>query len=371
MAAVWLDRATVHHPDAARPALDRLELRVADGEFLVLVGPTGCGKSTTLRLVAGLETPTDGAVWIGERDVTRLPPRERDVAMVFQDYVLYPHRTVADNIGFPLELAGVPRPDITTRVREIARLLRLDDCLDRKPATLSGGEQQRVALGRAIARHPRVFLMDEPLSNLDGRNRAEARADVSALQRRLGVTTVYVTHDQAEARRLGDRVAVLKDGRLQQVGPPEELYDRPGNLFVAGFIGSPPMNLLDVQLTDRGASIGGRQIFLPRPVVASLVEEGARTATVGFRPESAELTGADDGLPVEVVVVEDLGADTFAHGRLDVDLRSAGPEDLITVRVDGRMPPARGDRIGLRVPTDRLHVFSTRSGLRIPPHPPS
>jgi multiple sugar transport system ATP-binding protein len=370
MAAIWFDRATMQYPGAARPALDRLELRVADGEFLVLLGPSGSGKSTALRLVAGLETPTDGAIWIGDREVTRVPTRERDVAMVFQSYVLYPHLTVAQNIGFPLELAGVPRPDIARRVREIARLLRLDDCLDRRPATLSGGEQQRAALGRAIARHPLAFLMDEPLSNLDAGSRVEARADLSALQRRLGVTTVYVTHDQAEARRMADRVAVLRDGRLQQIGPPDELYARPDNVFVAGFLGSPPMNLLDVVLTDRGATVGGRRLTLPRAAVAALVEEGARTATVGFRPESAELTGRGEGLPVEIVLVEDLGADTFIHGRLDAGRRPDGPDDLIAVRVDARTPPARGDRVDVRVPADRLHVFSTRSGRRVPTDPP-
>jgi multiple sugar transport system ATP-binding protein len=370
MAGIRLDGVTCRYPGAAAPAVDALDLRIADGEFFVLLGPSGCGKTTILRLVAGLETVTAGTIRIGDRDVTRLPTRERDVAMVFQEYVLYPHLSVAENIGFPLELAGAHPTDIAPRVQEVARLLRLEGLLDRRPGTLSGGERQRVALGRAIARRPRVFLMDEPLSNLDGRSRTEVRADIAALQRRLGVTTVYVTHDQGEARRMGDRIAVLREGRLQQVGTPDELYDRPADLFVAGFLGSPAMNLLDVALTERGASVGGRYLPLPSRVLAALAEEGATTATIGFRPEAAELTDPAEGLLVEVVVVEEIGAETFAYGAPDAEWRLLAPDQLLAVRVDARTPPGRGDRVGVRIPGDRLHVFSPRSGRRIPADDP-
>ena len=244
MASVTFDKATRVYPGADKPSVDKLDLHIEDGEFLVLVGPSGCGKSTSLRMLAGLEDVNEGRILIGDRDVTNLPPKDRDIAMVFQNYALYPHMTVADNMGFALKIAGEPKDKIRTRVEEAAKILDLTEYLDRKPKALSGGQRQRVAMGRAIVREPQVFLMDEPLSNLDAKLRVQTRTQIASLQRRLGVTTVYVTHDQVEAMTMGDRVAVLKDGLLQQVDTPRELYDRPDNVFVAGFIGSPAMNLL-------------------------------------------------------------------------------------------------------------------------------
>src|SRR4051794_6227461 len=252
MASVTYDSATRVYPGADRPAVDALDLEIADGEFLVLVGPSGCGKSTSLRMLAGLEDVDGGAIRIGGRDVTDVAAKDRDIAMVFQNYALYPHMTVADNMGFALKMAKVPKSEIATRVREAAKLLDLEPYLDRKPKALSGGQRQRVAMGRAIVRQPQVFLMDEPLSNLDAKLRVQTRTQIASLTRRLGVTTVYVTHDQVEAMTMGDRVAVLKDGLLMQVDPPRNLYDRPKNFFVAGFIGPPAMNLLELPVVDGG-----------------------------------------------------------------------------------------------------------------------
>src|SRR3954453_14974304 len=282
MATVTFDNATRRYPGMAGPAVDGLTLDIADGEFLVMVGPTGCGKSTALRMLAGLEDMDAGRVLIDGRDVTAVPANDRDVAMVFQNYALYPHMTVADNMGFALKISGVPEDELAQRVREAARLLELEEFLDRKPKALSGGQRQRVAMGRAIVRHPRVFLMDEPLSNLDAALRAQTRAQIASLTRRLGVTTVYVTHDQVEAMTLGDRVAVLRDGVLQQVAPPRELYDRPANLFVAGFIGSPPMNLLELPVDDGAVQLGG--VALPLPAAAA----APASVVLGVRPEDFE-----------------------------------------------------------------------------------
>lgn len=242
MATVTYDQATRIYPGSDKPAVDKLDIAIEDGEFLVLVGPSGCGKSTSLRMLAGLEDVDGGAIRIGDRDVTHLPPKDRDIAMVFQNYALYPHMTVADNMGFALKIAGVPKAEIRQKVEDAAKILDLTEYLGRKPKALSGGQRQRVAMGRAIVREPQVFLMDEPLSNLDAKLRVQTRTQIAGLQRRLGITTVYVTHDQVEAMTMGDRVAVLKDGLLQQVDSPRNMYDRPANLFVAGFIGSPAMN---------------------------------------------------------------------------------------------------------------------------------
>src|SRR3954469_7140602 len=250
MASITYDKATRRYPGSERPAVDALDLEIADGEFLVLVGPSGCGKSTSLRMLAGLEDVDEGSVWIGDRDVTQLPPRSRDIAMVFQNYALYPHMTVGQNMGFALKIAGKPKAEIKQKVAEAAKLLDLEDYLDRKPKALSGGQRQRVAMGRAIVGEPQVFLRDEPLSNLDAKLRVSTRTQIAALQRRLGTTTVYVTHDQVEAMTMGDRVAVLRFGKLQQFASPNELYDRPANAFVAGFIGSPGMNIAEFQLED-------------------------------------------------------------------------------------------------------------------------
>src|ERR687884_24304 len=252
MATVTFDKATRLYPGSTKPAVDALDLDIGDGEFLVLVGPSGCGKSTSLRMLAGLEDVNAGRIMIGDRDVTQLPPKDRDIAMVFQSYALYPHMSVADNMGFALKIAGVNKQEIRQRVEEAAKILDLTPYLERKPKALSGGQRQRVAMGRAIVREPSVFLMDEPLSNLDAKLRVETRANIAALQARLGTTTLYVTHDQVEAMTMGHRVAILRDGKLQQVDTPRNLYDSPVNAFVAGFIGSPAMNLRRVHLVPGG-----------------------------------------------------------------------------------------------------------------------
>ncbi|MBW0118879.1 ABC transporter ATP-binding protein [Pseudonocardia abyssalis] len=368
MASITFDAASRTYPGAPHPAVDALDLDIADGEFLVLVGPSGCGKSTSLRMLAGLEEVTGGRIFIGDKDVTHLPPKDRDIAMVFQNYALYPHMTVADNMGFALKIAGMGKEEIRKRVEEAADVLDLRAFLDRKPKALSGGQRQRVAMGRAIVRSPQVFLMDEPLSNLDAKLRVQTRTQIAALQRRLATTTVYVTHDQVEAMTMGDRVAVLKDGLLQQVDTPRNLYDRPDNVFVAGFIGSPAMNLADVPISEEGAEIGGHTLPLQRSVRSALSAEGARTATLGFRPESISVVGDGEGFPFEVVVVEELGSDAFAYGSLKVDDGSAaGDAELLTVRVDARTPPRKGEIIHLAIRPGEEHVFSPGTGSRIAP----
>jgi multiple sugar transport system ATP-binding protein len=274
--------------------------------------------------------------------------------------------SVAENMGFALKLAGVSKEERMRKVREAAKLLNLDQYLERKPKALSGGQRQRVAMGRAIVRSPQAFLMDEPLSNLDAKLRVQTRTEIAALQRRLGTTTVYVTHDQVEAMTMGDRVAVLKDGYLQQVDTPRNLYDKPDNVFVAGFIGSPAMNLVDVDLDQEGAVLGGRSHALPQAVMSALGKENARTATIGFRPEATRVVGEGDGFPFEVVVVEELGSDAYAYGTLHTN-REAGEvvEKLITIRVDARKPPMKGETIYLQIAADDAHVFSTESGKRV------
>src|SRR5436190_4222077 len=287
MAEVRYQQATRIYPGTEVPALNGFDLEIADGEFMVLVGPSGSGKTTALRMLAGLEEVDAGAIYIGERDVTDIPPKERDVAMVFQNYALYPYLTVAANIAFPLKIARVKKEERERRVTEVAELLGLSEYLERKPGQLSGGQRQRVAMGRAIIREPSVFLMDEPLSNLDAKLRVQMRADIAALQARLGVTTVYVTHDQSEAMTLGHRVAVLRDGRLQQCAAPRALYEQPANTFVAGFIGSPSMNLISVPLGSNGSvSIGGATIELPDAVRSAASAAGWQELVVGVRPES-------------------------------------------------------------------------------------
>jgi len=353
MATVTYDRATCAYPGAERLAVDALELEVADGEFLVLVGPSGCGKSTSLRMLAGLEDVSDGRVLIGGRDVTDLAPKDRDIAMVFQNYALYPHMTVGENMGFALKIAGVAKPEIATRVREAAKVLDLEPYLDRKPKALSGGQRQRVAMGRAIVRSPQVFLMDEPLSNLDAKLRVQTRTQIASLQRRLAVTTVYVTHDQVEAMTMGDRVAVLKDGHLMQVGSPRELYDRPANAFVAGFIGSPAMNLFTLPVADGGVRFGDTVVPVERTVLG---QAQATEVVLGVRPEDLAVVDAGTpGLEVVVDVVEELGADAYVYGRTP----QGGEDRLVTVRVDGRRPPRGGDTLRVAPQTGRLHLFST------------
>src|SRR6201995_4277072 len=279
MASVTFEQATRQFPGTDRPALDRLDLSVGDGEFVVLVGPSGCGKTTSLRMIAGLESVDSGRIIIGDRDVTDDDPKDRDVAMVFQNYALYPHMTVAQNMGFALKIARITKAEIRERVLDAARLLDLEPYLDRKPKDLSGGQRQRVAMGRAIVRRPQVFLMDEPLSNLDAKLRVQTRNQIAGLQRRLGITTVYVTHDQVEAMTMGDRVAVLRDGVLQQCATPRELYRNPVNAFVAEFIGSPAMNLLTVPIVDGAARVGDWPVPLPREISSTTAE-----LVIGIRP---------------------------------------------------------------------------------------
>ena len=318
MATVTFDHATRVYPGTERPAVDALNLEVADGEFLVLVGPSGCGKSTSLRMLAGLEDVNSGRILIGDRDVTDVQPKDRDIAMVFQNYALYPHMSVADNMGFALKIAGTPKAKIREKVEEAAKILDLSEYLDRKPKALSGGQRQRVAMGRAIVRDPQVFLMDEPLSNLDAKLRVQTRTQIASLQRRLGVTTVYVTHDQTEALTMGDRICVLKLGVLQQVGTPREMYDTPANVFVAGFIGSPAMNLGTFSVKDGNATLGDAQIPLTRTTQEAITEADKGEITLGFRPEALDVVseGTDGSFAIDVNLVEELGSDAFVYGEL-------------------------------------------------------
>ena len=373
MASVTFDKATRLYPGGTRPAVDKLDLEIADGEFLVLVGPSGCGKSTSLRMLAGLEEVNDGRILIGDRDVTDVPPKDRDIAMVFQNYALYPHMSVADNMGFALKIAGKPKAEIRSRVEEAAKILDLTEYLDRKPKALSGGQRQRVAMGRAIVRNPQVFLMDEPLSNLDAKLRVQTRTQIASLTRRLGVTTVYVTHDQVEALTMGDRIAVLKDGVLQQVDTPRALYDTPKNVFVAGFIGSPAMNIGTFSVANGVAKIGQAQIPLTRDAVAGLTAADNGKVTLGFRPEALDIVSESDpsAIEIEVNIVEELGSDAYVYGTLKgdlagADLASAGAGDHeVIVRINPRTAPAKGERIHVSIRAGQEHVFSPTSGLRL------
>ena len=360
MATVTFDKATRLFPGAERPAVDALDIEIGDGEFLVLVGPSGCGKSTSLRMLAGLEDVNGGSIRIGDRDVTNLAPKDRDIAMVFQNYALYPHMTVGENMGFALKIAGEPKEKIRERVAEAAKILDLEQYVDRKPKALSGGQRQRVAMGRAIVRSPQVFLMDEPLSNLDAKLRVQTRSQIAALQRRLGVTTVYVTHDQVEAMTMGDRVCVLKDGILQQVDTPRNMYDNPVNVFVAGFIGSPAMNLLQVDATGGTLHIGGAEVPIPRET-AEVADKAGRKITVGVRPEDMDIVAEGQGLKTVVNLVEELGADAYVYGTADVDGK---PYDIIA-RVDGRKPPEKGQTVNFAPKQGHIHLFSTETGERL------
>ena len=374
MATVTFDHATRIYPGNDRPSVDQLNLEIADGEFLVLVGPSGCGKSTSLRMLAGLEDVNSGRILIGDKDVTDVQPKDRDIAMVFQNYALYPHMSVHDNMGFALKIAGTPKAEIDKRVKEAAKILGLTEYLDRKPKALSGGQRQRVAMGRAIVRKPKVFLMDEPLSNLDAKLRVQTRTQIASLQRSLGVTTVYVTHDQTEALTMGDRIAVLKDGVLQQVGTPREMYDKPANEFVAGFIGSPAMNLGRLEVKGDVATLGSAKIKLSRATLDALKPEDNDKVVIGFRPESLDVVTASDELsiPVRLSFVEELGSDAYIYGELvgsegsEAKLGSGEDSRQIIVRVPPRTAPEPGETVYVRIRPGQEHIFSASTGERLP-----
>jgi multiple sugar transport system ATP-binding protein len=357
MASVTFEKATRIYPGTTRPAVDQVELTVKDGEFLVLVGPSGCGKTTTLRMLAGLEEVNEGRILIGDRDVTQVPPKDRDIAMVFQNYALYPHMTVAENMGFALKIAGVKKAERAERVLEAAKLLDLEPYLDRKPKALSGGQRQRVAMGRAIVRKPAVFLMDEPLSNLDAKLRVATRTQIASLQRRLGVTTVYVTHDQVEAMTMGDRVAVLKDGLLQQIDTPRALYERPANVFVAGFIGSPAMNLMTLKIVGGVVHFGNTTLKIDSAVLAKTKE---KSITAGLRPEDLVLS-KNEGIEVEIDVIEELGADAFLYGSAVVD----GEKTDVIARIGSVSSLRSGDKVFLKPQGGITHIFDVTTGLRL------
>ncbi|MDG4822482.1 sn-glycerol-3-phosphate ABC transporter ATP-binding protein UgpC [Asanoa sp. WMMD1127] len=363
MATVTYTQATRIYPGTERPAVDHLDLEIGDGEFLVLVGPSGCGKSTSLRMLAGLEDVDEGSIHIDSRDVTHLPPKARDIAMVFQNYALYPHMTVYENMAFALKLRKTSKSEIDRRVKEAAGLLQLEEYLGRKPKALSGGQRQRVAMGRAIVREPQVFLMDEPLSNLDAKLRVQTRTQIASLQAKLGITTVYVTHDQIEAMTMGHRVAVMLDGVLQQVDTPRALYDKPSNVFVAGFIGSPAMNIKTVPLTDQGAKFIDMIVPLTRDEIEKArANGGGDKVTLGFRPEDCDLVGpTDGGLPVVVELVEDLGSDANIYGHAALD----GVSERFVVRTDRRHMPNMGDTVFVKPRADQHHAFHSASGLRV------
>jgi multiple sugar transport system ATP-binding protein len=377
VAGILLDHVTKEYA-AGVTAVDDVALEIAPGEFLVLVGPSGCGKSTLLRMIAGLEEVTRGSIVIDGADVTGLPPRSRDIAMVFQTYALYPHMSVRENLAYGLKVRKTPKAETARRVEEVAQLLGLEDLLDRRPAALSGGQRQRVAMGRAIVREPKAFLMDEPLSNLDAKLRVSMRGQLAALHARLGTTTVYVTHDQVEAMTLGRRVAVMRDGRILQVDTPQTLYAAPVNLFVAAFIGSPAMNLVEAEVADGLLSFAGWR--LPTRV------GGTRRVIAGIRPEAFEDAGfADPSLPqveVDVQVVEDLGADAHVIFQIDAppvdvsEVREAAGDDeallatdraTFTARVDPQTSARAGRRLRLAVDPVKLHYFDPATGLRLEP----
>src|SRR3954453_998789 len=358
MATVTFEKAQRWYPGTDSPAVPGLDLEIHDGEFMVLVGPSGCGKSTSLRMLAGLEQVDSGRVMIGDRDVTDVPPKDRDIAMVFQNYALYPHMTVADNMAFALKMAKVSSAERDRRVKEAARLLGLEEFLERKPKALSGGQRQRVAMGRGIGPNPQVFCMDEPLSNLDAKMRVQTRTDIAKLQSDLGVTTVYVTHDQVEAMTMGDRVAVMDKGVLQQVDTPLRLYDHPDNLFVAGFIGSPQMNLIEGTAQNDMVSLDKYAV----PVDPTAAKRMNGQVTVGVRPESWRLVGeSDGGMPVKVTVVEELGADSYVYGTSDVE----GAPSNVIVRVSGRKAPKKGEVFHVTTDPEDVHVFDTETGERL------
>jgi multiple sugar transport system ATP-binding protein len=380
---IRLDQVTKEFAGGVR-AVDGVSLTIASGEFMVLVGPSGCGKTTLLRMLAGLEEVSEGEIWIGDREVSRLAPRDRDIAMVFQNYALYPHYTVERNLGYGLKVRSTPKAEIARRVQEVARMLGLEELLQRRPGALSGGQRQRVAMGRAIVREPAVFLMDEPLSNLDAKLRVDMRAELARLHERLGITTVYVTHDQVEAMTLGTRVAVMRDGTVQQVDTPQVLYREPENLFVAAFIGSPSMNLVEAEVSDDAVEFAGLRVPLPPDRRPPGMSSG--TMILGIRPQDFEAAAGDGTQPtieVEVAVVEDLGSATHVlftveAPPVDVAAVRAASDDreratllatdrraLFTAEVAEGTIVRPGDRIRLALDTRRLHFFDPESGDRL------
>jgi multiple sugar transport system ATP-binding protein len=364
MAEIQLSGVQKTYP-GGHAAVRGVDLHIADGEFLVLVGPSGCGKSTTLRLVAGLETPTGGTITIGSRDVTQLPPQDRDIAMVFQSYALYPHKTVRENLAFPLRMHQVAADRIPARIDSVARVLGLEELLDKTPRQLSGGQRQRVALGRAIVREPQAFLLDEPLSNLDAKLRVQTRAELARIHRRLRATMLYVTHDQEEALTLGDRVAVMHGGLLQQVAPPLEVYRRPANVFVAGFVGSPAMNFLACTRSGPdGDDLIGRAFRLPLPADLRTSTAVSGPLMLGIRPQDVALVAVGEGerdAAGRVEVVEPLGPEVLAH----VTLTEAPEAEPLRVVVPADGGLTEGSEVGVRLRRDRLHLFARETGQRI------
>ncbi|HSB18922.1 MAG TPA: sn-glycerol-3-phosphate ABC transporter ATP-binding protein UgpC [Anaeromyxobacteraceae bacterium] len=362
MAAVVLKQVTKRFGQVS--VIEGLDLEIRDREFMVLVGPSGCGKSTALRMVAGLEEITGGTISIGDRVVNDVPPKDRDIAMVFQSYALYPHMTVRENLEFGLRLRKTPKAEMEGLVGEAARILGIQELLERKPKELSGGQRQRVALGRAIVRKPSVFLFDEPLSNLDAKLRVQMRAEIKKLQARLEVTTIYVTHDQVEAMTMGDRIAVLHAGKMQQVGPPLELYETPANLFVAAFIGTPPMSFFDASVAKGGTALAARGFELPAPsrLRAALAGRDGARVVAGIRPENVVPEGrAPRGeaaaLPVSVEIAEPLGDEVVVHARVG--------EDALVFKQDPHRQPAIGSKLEVRLELDALHLFDAESQRRI------
>ncbi len=358
MAEVALKGVEKVYPNGFK-AIHGVDVDITDGEFLVLVGPSGCGKSTLLRMVAGLETISGGEISIAGRVVNQLEPMQRDIAMVFQNYALYPHMSCYNNMAYGLKNRGMPKPEIESRVREAARILELDGLLDRRPNQLSGGQRQRVAMGRAIVREPAVFLFDEPLSNLDAKLRVQMRIEIKRLHAELNITSIYVTHDQVEAMTLGHRLMVLNEGRMEQLGTPIELYEKPATTFVAGFIGSPSMNLLQAQVSDDG----GRVVLSGGDSWARSHDgngHGGRAVTLGVRPEHFEISPEGEGAArLHVALVEHLGADTLVHGHFGED------RDNLTVRLQGVIDAGAGDVLPLKVTSDHLHLFDPETGQRL------
>jgi multiple sugar transport system ATP-binding protein len=374
MASIDFDGVSKRFPNGTL-AVDEMNLTVSDGEFMIFVGPSGCGKTTALRMVAGLEEVTSGEIRIGDRVVNDIEPPDRDIAMVFQNYALYPHMSVEDNMSFPLRMQRVSRGDVRARVRDVAELLGIGELLARKPRELSGGQRQRVAMGRAIIRHPQVFLMDEPLSNLDAKLRVQMRGELAKLHRRLGVTTIYVTHDQTEAMTLGQRVVVLNKGLVQQVDSPQGLYQHPQNTFVASFIGSPPMNFIRGRLDGDGVALGPHTFALPDGVRAAL-SDAPQDVLVGLRPEefADPRFAGQDGLavlPAEIEVTEQLGPETYAYFRVpgldvvEIGERSVELAGALSARLDPRTSAEPGQRVSLTVNLARIHLFDLESGRSV------